>query len=232
MLAEQDAQIEAEQSSRGPSVWRDIYKKMRCAGPPCQNSEGYCWQDPVGKKHYKLRTHHLKTLVKFVKEGNDLETHDNIPDVIQEQLYMKEQQWAERQRKTRQLKSEPTCPPINIHFLPTQPPQLSMTETPGGTPSSPSRPNPSFIDPIIFPNLSLDRAVREYSSWQQSRVDCGELKDDIEKAQNLALANGLDLKQIYEDQDPDFFTQSGVKVGVARRFVHDIRDWVNKLDNL
>ncbi|EGD96536.1 hypothetical protein TESG_03976, partial [Trichophyton tonsurans CBS 112818] len=99
MLAEQDAQIDAECSSGGPSVWRDVYKKMHCPGPPCQNSEGYCWQDPVGKKHYRLRTHHLKSLVKFVEEGNDLETQGDVPDVIQEQLYREEQQWLERQRK-------------------------------------------------------------------------------------------------------------------------------------
>jgi hypothetical protein len=35
----------------------------------------------------------------------------------------------------------------------------------------------------------------------------------------------LDLEQVYEDQDPDFFTQNGVKRGVARRFVSDIGRW-------
>lgn len=54
-------------------------------------------------------------------------------------------------------------------------------------------------------------------------------EDDIEKTRDVALGNGLDLKQIYEDQDPDFFIKQGVKVGVARRFVRDIRDWVNQL---
>lgn len=53
---------------------------------------GYCWQDLVGKKHYRLRTDHPKNLVKFVEDGNDLETQDDVPDVIQEQLPAEEQQ--------------------------------------------------------------------------------------------------------------------------------------------
>ncbi|TPX22278.1 hypothetical protein DIZ76_014146 [Coccidioides immitis] len=156
---------------------------MRCSGPPCQNSEGYCWQDPVGKKHYRLRTHHLKELVKFVDEGNDLHTHDDVPRTIQEQLYREEQQWLERQQKNMRFKAEPACPPINIHVLPAQSPQLAMTTLASSSPHSNSGP----IDPIIVPNLPLDIAVRDYSSWQQSRVDCQTLKDDIEKARDVAL---------------------------------------------
>lgn len=45
----------------------------------------------------------------------------------------------------------------------------------------------------------------------------------------LALANGLDLRQIHEDKDPEFFIRNGVKVGVARRFVNDIREWLEQL---
>jgi hypothetical protein len=38
----------------------------------------------------------------------------------------------------------------------------------------------------------------------------------------------LDLEQVYEDQDPSFFVQSGVKRGVARRFVSDIDAWAKR----
>lgn len=51
MLAEGDAQLDAEQSSGQPSFWRDVYKTMRCPGSPCDNKDGYCWQDPHGKKN-------------------------------------------------------------------------------------------------------------------------------------------------------------------------------------
>lgn len=72
-------------------------------------------------------------------------------------------------------------------------------------------------------------AVVEYSNWQQSRVSSEVLKDDSRKARDQMLANGLDLKQIHGDQDPDFFIKQGVKVGVARRFICEITEWVSSL---
>jgi hypothetical protein len=43
----------------------------------------------------------------------------------------------------------------------------------------------------------------------------------------MALANGLDLKLVYEDQDPSFFIDKGIMVGIARQFVRDIDRWVS-----
>jgi hypothetical protein len=63
MLIERAAQLDAEEDSTGQaSIWRDVYGLMQCPGPPCDLST-YCWRDPIGKKHYKLRTHHLKSLI-------------------------------------------------------------------------------------------------------------------------------------------------------------------------
>lgn len=59
---------------------------MRCPGPPCHLGP-HCWIDYAGKKHYKLRTHHLESLIKHVQQGGDLETHDDVPEEIREQLY-------------------------------------------------------------------------------------------------------------------------------------------------
>lgn len=50
-LADRDARIDAEQSSGQYPVWRDVYRVMRCPGPPCRHEGQYCWQDPEGKKH-------------------------------------------------------------------------------------------------------------------------------------------------------------------------------------
>jgi hypothetical protein len=96
-----------------------------------------------------------------------------------------------------------------------------MLATPAGTPAMLPLLDSSHTDPINVPGL-LDIAVEEYSSWQQSRVSSEMLKDDIKKQRDVALANSLDLKQIYEDQNPDFFIKHGVKDGVALRFVCDI----------
>lgn len=54
-------------------------------------------------------------------------------------------------------------------------------------------------------------------------------KDNIIKACDIALNNCLDLKQIYQDQDPGFFINQGVKLGAARRFVTEINDWVQEM---
>jgi hypothetical protein len=69
MLRGYDDQIDTEDSSGQPSVWRDIYRKMRYPGPPCRHEGQYCWLDPAAKKHYKLRTHHMRTLIKYVEQG-------------------------------------------------------------------------------------------------------------------------------------------------------------------
>jgi len=42
------------------------------------------------------------------------------------------------------------------------------------------------------------------------------------------LAEGLDLELVYEGQDADFYIKKGVKSGVARRFVRDIKIWADK----
>jgi hypothetical protein len=66
MLTERDFQVDAEEgTSSQPSIWQDVYNLMRCPGPPC-NLGPYCWRDPYGKKHYKLRTHQLKALIRHV----------------------------------------------------------------------------------------------------------------------------------------------------------------------
>jgi hypothetical protein len=66
MLTERAQQLDAEHdSSEQPSTWKEVYSVMRCPGPPCQLGP-HCWRDPNGKKHYKLHSHHLRSLIKYV----------------------------------------------------------------------------------------------------------------------------------------------------------------------
>ncbi|KAJ5703721.1 hypothetical protein N7493_010859 [Penicillium malachiteum] len=96
--------------------------------------------------------------------------------------------------------------------------------TPSVICSSPDR------EPLIFSERSspllLDIAVKEYAIWHQSRVSSETFRENIQKARDVALENCLDLKQIHDDQDADFFVKNGVKAGAARRFVSDIARWV------
>ena len=100
MLADRDARIDAEQVTGQRSVWRDVYRVMRCPGPPCRHEGQYYWHDPEGKRHYRLKTHHLKALVKYVEQGGVLETHADVPDSVREQLYAEENQAAHSLRRT------------------------------------------------------------------------------------------------------------------------------------
>jgi hypothetical protein len=86
----------------------------------------------------------------------------------------------------------------------------------------------------ITKNLNIpgprDDAVKEYTEWQQSNVTDEKLKADFQKACEVALENGLDLEQVYKDQDPDFFIKRGVKIGIARHFVDDISIWAKRYE--
>lgn len=70
--------------------------------------------------------------------------------------------------------------------------------------------------------------MREYSTWQQSRLSREALKAEMRKTCEVALDDGLDLVQI-DDKNPDYFTKRGVKWGIARRFVKDIRFWAENI---
>ena len=74
----------------------------------------YCWLDPVGKKHYRLHTQPLRRLVTYAEKGGVLDSHKDVPDEIQEELYMEEQQRLEKEkRKGLTLPG----PELRIHLL-------------------------------------------------------------------------------------------------------------------
>lgn len=96
----------------------NIYRLMRCPGPPCRLGQ-WCWQDLVGKKHYSLKTHHLTSLVKYVQDKHGvLETHDDVPAWIREQLYAEEWQKLERQPPKGPTLPATNAAPIKINLLP------------------------------------------------------------------------------------------------------------------
>ncbi|KAH1596332.1 hypothetical protein KXX44_006639 [Aspergillus fumigatus] len=77
------------------------------------------------------------------------------------------------------------------------------------------------------PTCFRDANVQAYCDWQLSQVENGLWKDEFRKACEVALEDGLDLDQINELSDPEYFKNRGVKWGIARRFVKDIRYWAD-----
>jgi hypothetical protein len=229
MLADRDAQINAESTSGQAPAWEHVYRLMRCPGKPCDLGK-WCWQDPMGKKHYSLKTHHLIDLVKYVRdEHGTLETHDDVPDRIREQLYAEEQQRSRSRVQKGSSVNTSTGNPININVLPTQPSQPPMLA---------NTPITTQLQPPAREKLKIrgprDTAVRGYCEWQESNVVDENLKANFRKARDLAISNGYDLEQVDSKQDPgffvEFFKQNGVIVGIAERFVSDIRDWVEEFE--
>jgi hypothetical protein len=111
--------------------------------------------------------------------------------------------------------------PINItNVLPGNSPQASIPVLFAATPASMPLPNSLSVDYLDIPGLR-DTAVREYSEWQRSKVGGEMLKDQFQKACEIILMQGFDLEQVYEDQDTEHVVRSGVKRGIAQRFVGD-----------
>lgn len=55
------------------------------------------------------------------------------------------------------------------------------------------------------------------------------LKAAFRQAYDVTLSDGFDLELIYKDQNPEFFIGKGIKPGIARSFVGNVRDWVENV---
>lgn len=147
-----------------------------------------------------------------------------MPDHIREQLYAEEQQDVERQRK-RRASSLARCPPINITNVLSH--QASTSYSTASTPAL-VEPGPSVSPSHLEIAGPRDVAVKRHSDWQCSQVSDRALKAEYQKACAITLAEGLDLELVHEDQDAEIYIKKGVKSGVARRFVRDIKTWAKQ----
>lgn len=130
---------------------------MQCPGPPCDKGP-YCWCDPVGKKHYLLRPYHLKSLIRFVEQGGILESHNDMPEEIRQQLYTKEQHSLDAKRWKASI-SLVNLPPIHItNTIPTS----SCQNCQQILLSIPEIPPPNFHLSILG---FCNKAVEEYCAW-------------------------------------------------------------------
>ncbi|CAG8192768.1 unnamed protein product [Penicillium nalgiovense] len=210
MLGERDAQLDAEEStSGGRPIWRSVCSLMRC------DSE----------KHYPLKSHHIKRLITHVERGGVLEGHKDVPEAVRDELYREEQDklGRDKHKGSHITGAGSAYPPININVSPSQ-------SAPHGLDVSAPKAadNSQTLSPLEIPGLR-DVAVKEYGEWQVSNVENDSLKSAFREVCDVMLENGLDLDQVYRDQDPHFFIENGIKIGIARRFVEDIEKWVESV---
>ncbi|KAH8901578.1 hypothetical protein GQ53DRAFT_800935 [Thozetella sp. PMI_491] len=181
-------------------------------------------RDIVSKKRYRLKTHHFKTLVEYIEQGGRLQSHDDMPEFFRQQLFAEEQRYSEEQQRKRV--STTSYPPINItNVMPTPTPSPEALVMPSAAPTPAMQPVSCVVPfPLEIPG-PRDVAVKEYCEWQGSQVEHPNIKEEFRKIYLVMMEYCLDLEQVYEDQDSEFFIQNGVKIGVARRFVRDIGKW-------
>ncbi|CAG8206617.1 unnamed protein product, partial [Penicillium nalgiovense] len=222
MLDDRDAQLDTEENACGQqAIWRHVYGLMKCDSPVCRLGP-YCWLDPVGKEHYRLRTQTLKRLVTYAEKGGVLETHKDVPDEIQEELHLEEQQRQEKDKsKSGKVLGVTPYLPININVLPSHSVGLDPTAS-----SATADPRVSKeTSPLKIPCFR-DVAVKEYGEWLASTVSDDTLKAAFRQVCDVTLSDGFDLEHIHKDQNLGFFVGKGVMPGIARTFVENIRNWV------
>lgn len=144
-----------------------------------------------------------------------MQSHDDVPEDVRQQLYAEDQQQLKRRHKASQSGPASHAP---IHITNVLPGPSHPTSISAEAQAKRRLEVPGF----------LDAAVEDYSDWQKSRVRGYDQKDDIQNMCDVALEHGLDLQQLYDDHDPDFFISRGIKIGVARRFIRDISYWVQQ----
>ena len=224
MLTELGNETERNRLCGQPLVWRDVYALMRCPGPPCHLGP-HCWRDPVGKKHYRILTHQLKRLVLYKEEGNKLESHDDVPDDVRQELYAVEQQRLERQQQPGNQASK-SMPPIHITNV--MPGRTSTGTSDTLTTNREHGMSVAGQSERVKIVGQRDIAVHEYTAWQRSQVHSEELKSQFDRAESAILKHGYDLEQIHQSGSVGVMTDEGVLEGIARRYVRDIAEWAEQ----
>ncbi|KAK4446490.1 hypothetical protein QBC34DRAFT_411309 [Podospora aff. communis PSN243] len=221
LLAEQEA------ASGMRPVWKEVYELLRCNGAFCTNKGFYCWRDPSTQKHYKLETTLLEKLVDFAEEGSTLRTNEHVPEDIRQLLREQEELQSERRRRKR--KNADDHPAVNIHLCCRGHDQDSDSGTHREAQHEVTQGAVAKrrLDDLVIPK-PRDEALVRYCQWHCDQVKSPSWKQGFVHAYRVTKEACLDLKHVYETQDVDFYTEKGVKLGIAKSFVGDVYLWAKK----
>ncbi|PTD02534.1 hypothetical protein FCULG_00012600 [Fusarium culmorum] len=197
---------------------RGLDDLMRCNGNLCQGSYCYIYEQ---RKHIGLNTSILTKMVECAKQGNELRTHRDVPPYILDMIYEKERLDGERRAKRKAPSSESPIKIVNVLPSPYGHPAAE-----GCTPPSSNfvTISPSVVDltDLVIPK-PIDRAVDDYTEWLCDQVEDEHWKAGFRSAGSIMKADCLDLRHVYEDRDIGYYVNQGVKAGIARSFVQDIK---------
>ncbi|KFA55564.1 hypothetical protein S40293_09991 [Stachybotrys chartarum IBT 40293] len=169
----------------------------------------------------------MEKLVRYSEEGNALETHADVPQFVRDLIYEKDRLDSDRRSKKRKA-SESAMPAIHIHnSLPEQPiccskelstgPPIESDDTIAGR----RRTAPNILGP-------RDEAIKQYCEWHCAQVMNDEWKRGFARAASITFEECLDLKHVYIDHNIDLYTKGGIRPGIARSWVEDIKKWAEE----
>ena len=211
-LAERGFHLNAVEASTGrQAIWNHVYTITRCT---CENSM-HCWRSSTYNKHYPLKAHHIRGIIKYVADGGVFTNHEQMPEVIQDQLLAEENQ--EHARVARRAAAASSTHSGNVMHM--HPSNASASSLTSAAPSSTPRRRLKIFG-------SRDKALKDFCEWQETKVDDPDHKAEYQKAYAKVSAHMLDLESLYEDDDPDFLSHEGLKRGPAKHMIRDIPEWV------
>jgi len=218
MRAELDAELEDEEASGELAIGLGVYHLFRCLLNSC-NAPNYCWPDPDAGVHRKLNTPLLRKLIRYAEEGNPLNTPNDVPQGLRDEIRLQDQQRHDRKRKARAV-SPQGYPPVNItNYMPGHSEPTSQQPPPAK--SEPAHATPKTVSALEIPGFR-DDAVQDYVRYLQGTVRSKRHKAEYEKAGNIVLEDLIDLDQVYRDYKPEFFIAREVKEAPAKQFIRDI----------
>jgi hypothetical protein len=153
----------------------------------------------------------------YVQEGHTLETHNDVPANIREELYAEEQKSLKRHQKA---SGTSAATPPAIHMTNVLPPSspTSYLASLAGTPVPDIPLRHTLINRLNIPGFR-DDAIKEYCTWQQSQVKEPVLKAGFQTACSVILKKGLDLELICRNPNPKFLINEDVQEGIAKHVV-------------
>lgn len=198
-----------EERKRLAGTWQEVYKILRCPGPPCALGP-HCWIDPDdGNKHYKVWTPEITCLIDHVSAGNRFDSHRDMPEFLRENIKsrVKQKEHSEGQaRGSCNRKRKTTC-----------------------STDCPTKESCICASRSKIPGIKED-AVEDYYQWHCRQVRSEKWKAGLLKAKQIILDDCVDLAQLRANPqaEADLLVEKGVTRGVAFQFTNDVQTWLNE----
>ncbi|KAH7108613.1 hypothetical protein B0J13DRAFT_591350 [Dactylonectria estremocensis] len=77
-----------------------------------------------------------------------------------------------------------------------------------------------------------DKAPGVYCQWHCAQINDPNWRAGFREACRITMDTCLDLRHVYADQNVDFYVAQGIKIGIARSSVGDIRSWADEVEVL